>query len=365
MEKSLRREYGMALVIVIISAVACLIYWRSALESQDRLIADTRQTVERRAVQLNAAVSQEVDAMVRQIDLATQYLRDAYVHERAFDAVAHQMRQSLPAGVVHTHQSTFDTMAQLTLQSFPAGALSFITVFDEQGTLAYSSNGLTDAGEKRYFGDRDYFRVHAESQDDRLFISKPILGQLTGVWLVQFSRPIRQDGRLVGVVGIPVRPDYLSTTLARVLLNPQDVVAIVHTDGHFIARTHHLEQALQMQAPADLPYLQAESGSNGVFRAVSTVDRVPLTFAWRRLEHWPLITAVSLDEDIELAPVYAQIAVECWRAGIASALLLAFALGLASIADGVIKCCSAPPATVSISLTSTAICARPAIRSGG
>jgi PAS domain S-box-containing protein len=38
MEKSLRREYGIALVIVIISAVACLIYWHSALESQHQLL---------------------------------------------------------------------------------------------------------------------------------------------------------------------------------------------------------------------------------------------------------------------------------------------------------------------------------------
>jgi PAS domain S-box-containing protein len=306
MEKSLRREYWMALMIVVISAVACLIYWRSALENQDRLIADTRQTVERRAVQLNAAVSQEVDVMVRQIDLATQYLRDAYVNQHAFDATVH-----------------------LVLNSFPAGALQFITVFNEQGTLAYSSNGLTDATEKLYFGDREHFRVHADRQEDRLFISKPTIGRLTGVWLVQFTRPIRRDGRLLGVIAIPVRPDYWSKTLAGALLNPHDVISIVRSDGSFITRTRHLEEAFQTQLPADRPFLQAQPGTSGAFRAVSAVDRVPMIFAWRRLEQWPLITVVGLDETAELAPVYAQMATERQHELIATGLLMAFALGLA------------------------------------
>lgn len=306
MEKSLRREYGMALMIVIISAVACLIYWRSALEVQDRLIAETRQTVERRAIQINVAVSQEVDAMVRQIDLAIQYLRDAYAH-----------------------QHTFDATVRLVLNSFPAGALPFIAIFNEQGALAYSSNGLTAATEKLDFSDREYFRFHADSREDRLLISRPLLDRISGGWLVPFTRPILRDGQLLGVISIPVRPDYWSKTLAGVLLNPQDVVAIVRTDGRFIARTRRLEEALQMQAPADRPYLQAGFGSAGVFRAVSTVDRVPLTFAWRRLEHWPLITAVGLDEEAELTPLLAQIATERQHGLIAMSLLMLFACGIA------------------------------------
>lgn len=306
MEKSLRREYGMALAIVIISAVACLIYWRSALESQNRLIADTRQTVERRAVQLNAAVSHEVDAMVRQIDLATQCLRDAYAN-----------------------QHIFDNIVGLTLQSFPAEMLQAITVFNEQDTLAYSSNGLTAATDKLDFGDREHFRVHAESQDDRLLISKPMVGQMTGVWLVQFTRTIRRDDRLLGVIAIPVRPDYLSKTLTKVLLNPHDVISILRPDGSFIARTHNLEQALQTQVPADRPFLQTQPGASGVFRAVSAVDRVPMTFAWRHLDLWPLITIVGLDEEAELTPLLAQIATERRNGLIATGLLMLFAFGVA------------------------------------
>jgi len=306
MEKNLRREYGMALVIVIISALACLIYWRSALESQDRLIADTRQTVERRAVQLNVAVSQEVDAMVRQIDLAIQYLRDAYAHQHSFDATV-----------------------RLVLNSFPAGALPFITILDEQGALVYSSNGLTDATEKMDLSDREYFRVHADRQEDRLLISTPLLDRITGGWLVPFTRPMLRDGQLRGVIGIPVRPDDWSKTLAGALLNPQDTISILRTDGRFIARTRHLEESFQTEVPADRPYLSASAGMSGVFRAVSAVDRVPMTFAWRHLDQWPLITVVCLDEAAELTPLLAQIATERRNGWIATGLLMLFAFGMA------------------------------------
>ncbi len=293
-------------MIVIISALACFMYWRLALEGQDRLIADTRQTVERRAVQLNAGVSQEVDAMVRQIDLATQYLRAAYASQNAFDATV-----------------------RLVLNSFPAGALQFITVFNEQGTLAYSSNGLTDATEKLYMGDREYFRVHADSQDDHLFISKPVVERMTSVWLVPFTRSIRRDGRVLGMIAISVRPDYLSKTLARMLLNPQDTIAILRPDGRFITRTRRLEEALQTQVPADRPFLQTQPGTSGIFRALSAIDQVPMMFAWHHLELWPLITIVGLDEEAELALILAQIATERRHGFIATGLFMLFAFGVA------------------------------------
>lgn len=66
---------------------------------------------------------------------------------------------------------------------------------------------------------------------------------------------IREKGRLLGVIGMPQRPGYLSSRLG----------------------------ALKSTVPSDRPFLKARPGEGGFFRRASSVDKMPRLFAWRRL----------------------------------------------------------------------------------
>jgi hypothetical protein len=46
---------------------------------------------------------------------------------------------------------------------------------------------------------REHFRVHREADaGDRLYISNPLLGKVSGKWSIQFTRPILRHGEFAG-----------------------------------------------------------------------------------------------------------------------------------------------------------------------
>ena len=67
----------------------------------------------------------------------------------------------------------------------PSTATLQIGIIDHQGRLVASDLGRATPID---ISDREHFRVHADGTDDRLFISKPVLGRLSNRHAVQFTR---------------------------------------------------------------------------------------------------------------------------------------------------------------------------------
>ncbi len=294
------------LAIVGIALGACLLYWLTLLDSQAAEMAAARRRSEMRAVQLNEAISQQLDATLRGVDTALRHLRSVYLHNR----------------------KDFDLASRDVLKAYPPGLLQFVTVFGPDGYLAYTT---AETQARVYFGDREHFRVHADSDKDELFISKPIIGRLAGIPLIQFTRPIWEGKRFLGVIGIPLRPDYLSNNLGSLRIDPADLLAIVRLDGSFIARSHHLDEALKTKLPPDRPFLKAQAGEHGLFRSPSTVDKVPLLFSWQRLSNWSVITAAAINEAVELGDVIQRQTKERQQALLSMVLVMAFILSIATL----------------------------------
>jgi len=296
----------LSLAIVVISVLGSGFYWQSLLASQADQRNNTRLRNEQRADQLSIAVDQQFDAILRSVDTALKHLRSVYVRD----------------------PRSFDRAAQDVLTSYPVDMLQYVTVFGADGSLAYSSNGST---ERLFFGDREHFRVHADSQGDALFISKPITGRIANIPLVQITRPIYDGGRFVGVIGIPLRPDYLAARLNAMQTDPLDLLTIVRADGRFITRSRNLAEALNIQLPASRPFLSAKPGATGRFRDISTIDKVPLLFSWIKVKQWPVSVVVAVNEGPELAALASTQAQERQRAGLAAAMLILFASAISAL----------------------------------
>ena len=266
-----------SLAIALASLLASAYFWHRLEAAHAKELSEAHARLEKRAEVSTVALEQYVEMVILGIDNTLRQLRSAYL----------------------ANHGQFDNIAKETLQNLPPGMVQFVTIFGADGDLLYSSN---DTAERINFKDREHFSAHVESSDDQLFISQPIVGRIAGVPLIQMTRPIRgKGGELIGVIGLPLRPDFVARQLDGLHIEKEDLLAIVRLDGSFVSRSRNLDEALKMKVPADRPYLLAKPGERGLFHSVSTVDKKQLAFSWARMERWPLAVAVAVDEQPQIS----------------------------------------------------------------
>ena len=304
------RSAAYPLIIIGITVIACIYYWLSLLDTQKAEMAATRHRGELQVQQINEAVDQQMDATLRSVDTALRHLRTIYLHNR----------------------KDFDHSVQDVLSAYPKGMLEYAIVIGADGYLAYSSGDKpSDKPRRLFLGDREHFHVHAKGNDDHLFIGKPIIGRLTGIQLVQITRPIRDGNHFVGVIGIPLRPDYISKSLWSLHIDPSDLISILREDGRFIARNRNLSETLNLKMPDDRPFMHSHPGEHGIFRNYSVIDKTQMLFSWRHLDAWPVIAVTAIDENAELRLVNKQQSEARKFALLAMALVISFAIWISTL----------------------------------
>lgn len=271
-------------------------YWYRLDLSHQAMRADALGRAEVVALQLAGGVSEQMSAVVRGVDFMLQTLRNERLDDR----------------------HAFDMAVKSALSALPPDSLAQVAVIGADGYLTFSN--LAQSG-PIFLGDREHFRVHAESGEDRLFISKPVLGRVSKTWTIQFSRPILKAGKFAGVLVLSVSPQYLSRTLENLGLGPNDSATLLRQDGSYLARNRRIEDFVGKSVVPDRPYLQPDALLQGVFHSLATLEQIHRIVAWRRLDSPALVVYVGLAEADVLAPVERQIR-ESWRANLAGSLLV-------------------------------------------
>ncbi len=294
---------ALAVAIVCLAMLGSFFYWSKLADLHSTEYVAALDRNEQRAKQLSEAATQQFDGTLRSADSALQYLRDVYLSDRG----------------------GFDQAVHLVLANYPEGMLDMVVITGPDGYVTYASKG---PAKRLYLGDREHIQVHRSGSADRLFISRPLMGRIGDQAIVPVSRPIRKNGKFLGVISMPLRPQYFADKFSALQVEPDDVLSIVHEDGSFIARNHRLEEALKTRLPPSRPFLNAAPGMRGVFRDVSKVDHKPLVFAWRRLAQWPVSIVVAVNEAAELSRLTTRQARERERAGLAIGVVLLAALAI-------------------------------------
>lgn len=161
-----------------------------------------------------------------------------------------------------------------------------IAVIDAQGYLAYSN--LAAPAEKIYLGEREHFRVHRENdRGERLFISAPVKGKVSGKWSIQFTRPILSNGRFHGVLVISVSPDAFATFNEKLGLDEEAASAMVANDGAWLARQPDNAHAMGGKI-ANTPYLAPDAPLTGNFTRIAQADGVERIYGFHRLPEYGL-----------------------------------------------------------------------------
>ncbi|HEX4797754.1 MAG TPA: EAL domain-containing protein [Burkholderiales bacterium] len=177
--------------------------------------------------------------------------------------------------------------------------LSFI---DNKGWLAGSNLPYS---KPVYLGDREHYKAHVNTGQDRLHIGRPVVGRVSGKSSVQISRRVNYpDGRLAGVLVASVDPAYFVKPYGGVDLGHGGSAAVVRSDGVILARQSGNEIQTGVDISASPLFAAIARSPKGNLIARSAIDGVQRFFSYVALDEYPLVTVTALSEDEVLRPYY-------------------------------------------------------------
>ena len=175
--------------------------------------------------------------------------------------------------------------------------------------------------------DREHFRVHINAVDDNLFISKPLIGRVTGKPSIQLSRRIpNSDGSFGGVILISLDPRHFTRFYDSINLGRDGAIRVVGMDG--------IVRAVGSQTGGESNYLgknligstllkRSKMEPSGWYFSDSTRnDGVRRLIFFRVVEGFPLIVTVGLGEKETFGGVTAKEQTYRLTAAIVTGLIL-------------------------------------------
>jgi signal transduction histidine kinase len=202
--RNLVRRSETAFILFFIACIWLTAYAKSSRDAQFALIAG--ETVASNTARL---VEQNIAHAVGELDKALLYLRARLEHEKENFSLLETA-------------SRWELMTGLTVQMAHIGPDGIM----KETTVRPAPTGLVD------LKDREHFRAHLNTDQDSLFISKPMVGRASGRWSVQLSRRIiLPGGAFGGVVVVSLDPHALADFYKSIELGTQSLVAVIGHDG--------------------------------------------------------------------------------------------------------------------------------------
>ncbi|TAN46354.1 MAG: PAS domain S-box protein, partial [Rhodospirillales bacterium] len=165
-----------------------------------------------------------------------------------------------------------------------------IGIIDRDGFLAYSN--LSKSQERVDLRERDHFKVHKESGQDKLFISKPLKGKVSGRWTIQFTRPIFEKNRFNGVIVVSVSPEQFASYYEKLNLGEKPALAMVSDDGSIMSRYPDNDSSMGKKI-SGTPYLDPNPPVSGAFRRFAQVDGIERIYGFYRLPEYRMTVVIG------------------------------------------------------------------------
>lgn len=217
---------------------------------------------------------------------------------RGIDSALLGLRNDWRTGGGHFRQEVRDFES-----GYDDGLLLQIAVIGRDGRLTFSNLGAGSEGMD--LSDREHFRFHKEAAGDSLFISKPVLGRVSGKWSIQLARRIETaDGSFGGVIVASIDPSYFSRFYQSIDIGEGGAVTLLGLDGVVRARASWGQERAELgqKIPTDRPFLSMDMPAVGVMDVNSPIDGVSRILAYRRLAVYPLVVLVGQSTEEVFAP---------------------------------------------------------------
>ncbi|MBN8479472.1 MAG: two-component sensor histidine kinase [Burkholderiales bacterium] len=255
--------------------------------------------------------------------------RDVRNYARTFEEHIHRTIQSADQAVLFVRHAYADRGMRLDLADLigtgviPGNVFNLVSVVDEHSEVVLSSQPFRPG---MSLADREHVNTHFAGDTGRLFVSKPVLGRVSGKWSMQMTRRInRADGSFGGVVVVSMDPFYFTRFYREVNLGSRGLVALVGEDGIVRARQSGGDASLGQNVSEGELFKTLRSASSGVMKSRSSTDGVERIVAYRRLEHYPLYVAVGMSTDEVLSGYLVAQRQQILLALVMSAVIVLFA----------------------------------------
>ena len=184
---------------------------------------------------------------------------------------------------------------------FPSTELVLVTITDSEGNALTSTAPVSKPVN---VSDREHFIVHKDSPTDELYISKVLIGRLSGRPVIQFSRKLNgPGGAFGGVVVVSVEPAFLTLSFDFNSLGQNGLLAAVgNEDGTVrVSRVGNAVSSHLYPPLNTLPDMQSPQGS--LLAAAHWFEDGRSRFlSWQGLKTYPFIAITGIDEQEMLSP---------------------------------------------------------------
>lgn len=274
----------MAVVLIadlFVAALVTISLYASHEQYRERAAVTSRNT--------NRLVTQGIASEIDRIDHGLQAVGDEFARQQAAGRID---RQTL-TDFLRRQQGRLPMMEGLRIA-------------DVEGTIIYGAD--KELPQKISIADRDYFQSLQNDPTKALVISKPVLGKISGKWVLIFSRRLSDaNGRFLGIVIAPVTIEWFEKMFANLEVGPKGTV-VLRGDA---TRNFDLLGRLPPAGPAgyvgqtkvseQFRSMITANPHEGTYEAYAGADNIKRTFSYQAVAHYPLITLVGLSTDDTLA----------------------------------------------------------------
>lgn len=209
---------------------------------------------------------------------------------------------------------------------------TLFTVVDANADVALSTRPF----QRVNLSDREHIKVHFERDSDQLYIGRPVVGRVSGKASIQFTRRINNEtGGFGGVVVVSMDPFYFTDVYGSLGLNDRSAISLTRTDGLILVRRTGYDQAIGVNVSDSVVFqtLMASDQPEGMFTATSEIDKTTRLWSFQMLDRMPLVVAVGVDLDEELAPFHEMQSQIYMLAGLLSLVIYGFAFVVGRFVD--------------------------------
>jgi PAS domain S-box-containing protein len=269
-----RWGYFAGLAVAIFGLLSLALLWGGMLSQEARERVEAERAAYADISNLARAFDEHVHRSFRMADHALLVLRREYESNP----------QDFTRSIRDFQNLAFDILLQ-------------VAIIGKDGRMAFSD--LAPTVNPIDLNDREHFAVHRNSQQDVLFISKPVMGRVSKKWSLQFTRRLRApDGSFAGVIVLSFDPGYFSRFYETVEFNVPTGLTLVGQDRVIRARFakgRPPDEAYGKEIPAERPFFSPAEPPAGTYTVFEgAVDKLERMAAYCKLSAYPMVVVASV-----------------------------------------------------------------------